>query len=234
MGKDRSLVEVLLDFLQPYTKSPYGVGVGGIRVSDVEARNRCKSFTTAITTIIPGPNQPHTMYPYLLPLVEDLGKLSALGMSVPNSMAGSAMDASHPQSKFTSQFPPCGDRQPTANPVPSGVAVEGVGSRPDEGVGPFPQCSPPVEAVQGLVMRRPMTMQPGMQPAKVDERRLYFHCWGFLGDSPARWKCGNLCGISKMSACSYCKMGAVYHKGPAGHGGALRVMGYDRPQHQER
>jgi hypothetical protein len=85
MRKNRSLVEVLLDFLQPFTKSPYSVGVGGVKVSDVESRNRCKSFTTAITTIIPGPNQPNTLYPYLQPLVEDLSRTSVSGMRVPAS-----------------------------------------------------------------------------------------------------------------------------------------------------
>lgn len=73
----------------------------------------------------------------------------------------------------------------------------------------------------------------GRGEAADGEGTLYFHCWGFMGDSPARWKCGNMCAISKNSACSYCKMCAVYLRDHAS-GGALRVLGYDKPQHQER
>ena len=67
------------------------------------------------------------------------------------------------------------------------------------------------------------------------EETLFFHCWGFIGDTPARQKAGNFCGISKRWVCTFCRKGAVYIVGPGGsRGGALRPMGYDKPQFEER
>ncbi|GIL58328.1 hypothetical protein Vafri_13395 [Volvox africanus] len=79
--KDHSTLELMVDWFQPF-KTSYSIGVVGGRVSDVEARNRGKSYGTVIFSIIPGPSQPGTMTPYLRPLVSELSDLAMNGMDV--------------------------------------------------------------------------------------------------------------------------------------------------------
>jgi len=293
MRKDRSLVEVTLDFLQPFSKSPYSVGVGGIKVSDVEPRNRCKSFTTAITTVIPGPNQPNTMYPYLLPLVSDLEHLSSSGMSVPLYMMGDsiraaiearrgAMDdgrvagggpgiathvgaaaggaggaggrvstgggatagggAAAGVARGADWRGAAGGREAAAHAAggtgPMGGGIVAAGGRAvagGAGAGRGAAGDDTAASDREAAWRAAGGAKSGGGGVAADEEgTLYFHCWGFMGDSPARWKCGNMAGISKNRACSFCKMCAVYLRDNASRGGALRVLGYDKPQHQER
>lgn len=63
-------VDLLLDWLQPWSSTQYSLGVLGIRIPDVEPKNVGKNYCMKPLAIIPGPKAPNTIRPYLLRTLE--------------------------------------------------------------------------------------------------------------------------------------------------------------------
>jgi hypothetical protein len=74
---DSAMIELLIDWLQPFKGSSYSVGVAGIRVMDLEDRHRGKAAFVKPLFVIPGKYKPKIIRPYLLRFLLRLKQLHA-------------------------------------------------------------------------------------------------------------------------------------------------------------
>jgi len=65
-SSNTSLVEFLLDWVNPFKGSSYTVGVLGVRFADIGNRHRGKSRFIKPLIIIPGPRKPKLLQPYIM------------------------------------------------------------------------------------------------------------------------------------------------------------------------
>jgi hypothetical protein len=72
----------MLDWLEPFNSIAYSVGIIGIRCADIEPRNKGKAYNVMPLVIIPGPQQPKNLRPYVEKLLTELRELSFEGMTV--------------------------------------------------------------------------------------------------------------------------------------------------------
>jgi len=61
-----SIIEILADWVEPYSTATHSTGVIGIRYMDVDAANMGKSEFVKPLLIIPGPRKPLKLRPYLI------------------------------------------------------------------------------------------------------------------------------------------------------------------------
>lgn len=77
-----SFYDIGIDWVAPYNSTTYTIGIVFLRCVDVSNGDQCKSWNTVVIGIIPGPNQPERLSPYLEPLVAELERLGLHGMTV--------------------------------------------------------------------------------------------------------------------------------------------------------
>ena len=64
-----------VDWFNPYKQTPYSVGAMYLSILNLPRAERFKVHNMILVGLIPGPNEPSDMNPFLSPLVEDLKRL---------------------------------------------------------------------------------------------------------------------------------------------------------------
>jgi len=71
-----------VDCFQPFKHSPYSVGVIYLALMNLPRGKRYKRENIIVVGIIPGPGEPSSLNPYLVPLVSELKELWEDGIEV--------------------------------------------------------------------------------------------------------------------------------------------------------
>ena len=64
-----------VDWFQPFKHSPYSVGVIYLALTNLPRGERYQRENIIVVGIIPGPGEPSSLNPYLVPLVSELKEL---------------------------------------------------------------------------------------------------------------------------------------------------------------
>ena len=73
---------VNVDWFQPFKHSPYSVGVIYLAVMNLPQAERFKRRNIIVVGILPGPGEPSSLNPFLVPVVTELKELWKTGVEV--------------------------------------------------------------------------------------------------------------------------------------------------------
>ena len=86
MGQERNLALMMnVDWFQPFKHSPYSVGVIYLAVMNLPRAERFKRENIIVVGILPGPHEPSSLNPFLIPVVAELKELWEDGIEVCHS-----------------------------------------------------------------------------------------------------------------------------------------------------
>ena len=86
MSHQRNLALMMnVDWFQPFKHSPYSVGVIYLALMNLPRGHRYKRENIIVVGIIPGPSEPSSLNPYLVPLVSELKELWEDGIELCHS-----------------------------------------------------------------------------------------------------------------------------------------------------
>jgi hypothetical protein len=91
-------IDLLVDWLQPYSSVSHSVGIISIRCADVSPRNLGKKSSSRIVAIIPGPKMPENANSYIIGILEEfkqaLESRMTLSVKLPCSVDGQSAGVS--------------------------------------------------------------------------------------------------------------------------------------------
>ena len=86
MSHERNLALMMnVDWFQPFKHSPYSVGVIYLAVLNLPRAERFKRENILVVGILPGPGEPASLNPFLVPVVSELKELWEIGITVRHS-----------------------------------------------------------------------------------------------------------------------------------------------------